>query len=109
MLEAGPHPSNSGNFMVNFAEENGNNAPHKLVLINNTLVDDYTAPGKVNVAVTADTSGWSGNVYAGPGGAPTLVNASGAASFTNYATRASAGLPAYDMTTASLPTPPRCP
>lgn len=109
VLQAGPRLSNSGNFMVNFAEENGNNAPHKLVLTNNKFINDHAAQGKVNLALGADTSGWSGNLYVGVGGAPLLVNYVGPTSFTGFATRAAAGLPNYDMTMATLPTAPRCP
>jgi hypothetical protein len=109
VLEAGPRISNSGNFLVNFAEENGNNAPHKLVLVNNALINDYSAQARVNLALTADTSGWSGNTYVGPGGAPNLVNYTGPVAFVSQPTRAAAGLPPYDMTPASLPAAPRCP
>jgi len=109
VIEAGPHLSNSGNFMVNFAEENGNNAPHKLVLTNNWLINDYTVAGKVNLALPADTTGWANNRYVGAGSAPVLTNYTGPTAFTGFATRAAASLAAYDMTVASLPAPPRCP
>lgn len=108
VIEAGPRLSNSGNFMVNFAEENGNNAPHKLVLTNNWLINDHTVQGKVNVALPADTAGWANNHYVGAGGAPNLVNYTGPSAFTGFATRAAASMAAYDMTIASLPAPPHC-
>jgi hypothetical protein len=109
VVQAGPNLSNTGNTMITFAEENGNNAPHRLVLVDDVLIDDFTSAGKVTVAVAADTSGWAGDRYVGPGAAPTITGApTGAAAFTGSATRAAAGLPAYDGTMASLPVAPRC-
>src|SRR6185295_2165760 len=105
--QAGPNLSNPGNYMINFDEENGNHAPHVIALFNHPLVNDYGVQRKVNLAVAADTSGWSGNEYVGAGAAPNLIGYTGPAAFTSFATRGAAGLPAYDTTMGSLPTPPR--
>ena len=110
VIQQGPMIGNSGNFMINFAEENGDNAPHSLVVQNTYFVNDFTNQGRINVAIAGTaTPGWAQNTYVGAGGSMTLVNSTGAPSFTNFANRAAASLPAYDGTVASLPPTPRCP
>jgi hypothetical protein len=110
VIEQGPAISNGGDFMIDFAEENGNNAPHSLVVQRNQFIDDYPGRAQINIARTpAATDGWAQNVYVGPGGSLKLTNYAGPDSFTNHADRASAGLPPYDGGLGSLPVAPRCP
>jgi hypothetical protein len=108
VIQAGTRVSNSGNLMVNFAQENGDNAPHRLLLTDNVFINDFRNQGRINIARPADTSGWANNTYAGTGGSLLLVNYTGSAVFTNFDSRAAAGFPAYDMTIASLPGPSPC-
>ena len=108
-IEQGPKINNGGDFFIRFAEENQNNAPHKLLVLKNTFVNDYSAQGQINISTAADTSGWLGNIFAGTGGSLNLPGYSGPDSFTNYPTRQAAGLPAFDGTMASVPNVPPCP
>lgn len=109
VVENGPNINNGGNFFIQYAEENQSNAPHKLQLENNFFVNDYGAQGRINVATSADTSGWAGNIFAGTGGSLQLLGYVGPNSFTNYVSRAAASLPSFDGTTNTLPPAPVCP
>lgn len=107
VVEQGPNINNSGNFFINFAEENTNNAPHALTVTGTMFVNDYgSRRGQINVATTATIEGWSGNTYVGNATGMELDVDAGA-SFTTFATRAAAGLAAFDGTVATLP-PPSC-
>ena len=110
VIHAGTKVSNSGNFIVQFAAENGKNAPHRLQLLDNYVVNDFRNQGhiKINVA-DIDVSGWADNTYVGVGDGLKYTGMSPSMSFTKFSSRAQAGLPNYDGTMASLPSPPLCP
>jgi hypothetical protein len=110
VVEQGPNINNGGNFFVNFGEENGNNAPHALTVTDTKFINDYTAQGQINLAVTpVTTNGWATNEYAGAGGSLMVTGGAGSSSFTNFPSRAAAGLGPYDGGLGSLPSPPVCP
>ncbi len=103
IIEQGPNISNSSDLFIDFAEENSNNSPHALQVVNNYFVNDYTSPGAIEINVAANTSGWSQNIFAGTGDVLNLLGYSGPNSFTNFASRAAAGLPSYDGQLQCLP------
>jgi hypothetical protein len=110
VVEQGPHINNGGDFFINFAEENGNNAPHSLSVHDNQFVNDYSGQGQINVAIAGTpTPNWFANTYVGAGGSMALPNYTGSNSFDNTPTRALAGLPAYDGGIGCLPAAPVCP
>ena len=111
-IENGPNIKSSSNFILKFAGENANNSPHKLQLIDNYIVNDYTVAGLMFFMTPTDTTGWSSNTYAGSGGALTFSGSFSSAtagdSFKNYPSRAAAALKSFDGTDASLPPHPTC-
>jgi hypothetical protein len=110
VLHAGTKVSNSQNYMIQFASENSLNAPHKLVLKENYVVNDFPNQAQFKINIDGvDVSGWADNFYVGAGNGPKFTRPVVAPAFTNFLSRAQAGLPAYDNTMASLPAPPRCP
>lgn len=111
VLEQGRNVINSNNYFIRYGEDGAVNPPHKLQVNDNYFVNDFSAAGRITLTVSADTSGWQNNKFVGTGGMMTLENtatwdASAASSFTNFADRASAGLPAYSPSITSLPTIP---
>lgn len=112
VVEQGPNINNGSNLFVSFALESGSAAPHRLLLQNNVLVNDYTGVGRARVGgsgSSVDATGWAGNQYVGTG-MFTVEGVTGATGgFTNVSSRTAAGLQAFDGTLATLPSAPHCP
>ncbi len=109
VIEQGPNTANGNNYFLRFAEENTNNAPHKISLSNNYFVNDFSARGQINLSVAADTSGWLQNTFAGNGGSLATPGYTGVDSFTNFNSRAAAGLTNYTGSLMDLPAQEHCP